>query len=205
MRLVSRILIVGALVWLVLVLFGEIGEQNKLEQSDPEKVVLLFGGVILTSVVLAAIAALWVIPVIGGLFAGSIYNPGAQAEKDPHTAAVAKVNAGEYAEAVGEYRKLHAKNPEDELAVTEIVRLYCEKLQDYDSAASFLEGEVQKEWPPDHSAFLAFRLADVYANYQQQPMRAREIYIQIAEAMPETRHAANAQHKLHEIDRSLGD
>jgi hypothetical protein len=46
---------------------------------------------------------------------------------------------------------------------------------------------------------------DVYWNQKRDASRARHMLMQIAETMPNTRHAANAMHRLHEIDRALAD
>lgn len=204
MRLVPRILFFLSLAWLAFVLYSEAQAYSKLENADPTRIILLFGGVVLVAIVVAAIGALWVVPAISERLTGAVYNPGEQVEANPHAEALGKVAAGDYEGAVADYQKVLKKNPEDALAVTEIVHLYCDKLHDYDSAATVLEEQLQKEWPPEHAGFLANRLVDVYWNYQRDAHRARQMLLQIVESMPGTKFAANANHRLREVDKAIG-
>jgi len=48
-------------------------------------------------------------------------------------------------------------------------------------------------------------MVDVCWLHQHDAIRARAILIKIAEDMPETREAANALHRLQEIDRALNE
>jgi hypothetical protein len=65
-----------------------------------------------------------------------------------------------------------------------------------------IEQALDNEWPEEQSSFLANRLADIYL-LQEDPIRARLVILQIAENMEGTKFAANAQHRLHEIDRAI--
>ena len=58
---------------------------------------------------------------------------------------------------------------------------------------------------PEQTAFLSQRQVDVCWNYQHDGIRARAILIKIAEDMPETREAANAMHRLQEIERAINE
>jgi hypothetical protein len=84
-----------------------------------------------------------------------------------------------------------------------MARIQCEKLSDPDSAADLLEGALARDLLPEDAAFLCSRLADVYWDHQHDIVRARELLMRVIEAMPGTRHAANAGHRLQVIERDL--
>src|SRR5690606_31905460 len=110
--------------------------------------------------------------------------------------ALAKTARGDYEGAVAAYKKVVGKTPTDTHAISEAVRLQCDKLEDPNGAAAYLEHLLQNEWPMDDAAFLANRLVDVYWNYLQDADRSRPILEQIMSDMPETKHSANAAHRL---------
>ena len=89
------------------------------------------------------------------------------------------------------------------MALSEIVRLECEHLDNPAAAADILEQALEREWTPEDAAFLTSRLVDVYWKHQRKAREARALLMQIIEAMPGTKHSANAQHKLQEIERQL--
>jgi hypothetical protein len=84
-----------------------------------------------------------------------------------------------------------------------VAKICCEHLDDAPGAAELLEQALQREWAPDDAAFLSARLVDVYWKHQHDARGARALLLQIIEAMPGTRHAANAEHRLREIEQQL--
>jgi tetratricopeptide (TPR) repeat protein len=206
MRILVRSLIVAALVWVGVVLYFDAkNEQEKGEDADKSKVVLLFAGMTLVGAVAGVIAGLALLPAVGDAAGHFLYDPNEKIQKDPHSAAVAKLAQGETEEAAEEYVKVWRDNPHDTLALTEIVHLYCDKLKKFDEAEAILTEAVSMSLPPEEAGVAAARLADVYWNYQHDAIRAKEMLVQIAETMPNTKFAANAQHKLLEIDRALAN
>jgi tetratricopeptide (TPR) repeat protein len=204
MRIISRLLIVLGLAWVGVVLYLQAQEQQKLgEEADHTITILLFGGVILVGVIAGAVFALMVIPAIGDAVGSFFYSPNQQVEKDPHADALAKMAAGDYEGAAEEYVNVWKDNPSDIHAASEAARIYCERLGQHDRARDLLEEAVEQELPAEEGAFLGSRLVDIYWGYDHDAIRAREILIQIAESLPDTRHAANAQHRLLEIERAL--
>lgn len=203
MRIFPRLLLVLAMAWLGVVFFQEARAAAAAETPDPTKVILMFGAVVLVAVAVGVFVALSILPAIGDSIGHFFFNPNEEIEKDPHSAALARVARGDYMEAIEEYNKVFAKNPHDTHALSEMVHLYCDKLHDYADAADLLEQALQRDWPPEEGAFLAERLVDVYWNYQRDAIRARELLVRIAESMPDTKHAANALHRLREIDRAV--
>jgi len=207
MRLIPRFLMLAALLFVGYVLFREarIEQTTQATGSDPTKLILLFVGVTITAVIAAVMLASSIIPALGEMFGQMFYAPAAQAEKDPHADALGKIAQGDYEGAIEEYRKAFEKDPTDTLAISEAARLYCDKLHQPEEAVRILEAALDSEHPVDEGAFLATRLVDVYWNYQKDAMSARHILIQLAENLPETKHAANAHHRLMEIDRALAE
>jgi len=205
MTLVLRLIVLGALCWLAYILFGEVRHASALQETDSTRVILLFGGIVLVAVAIAVFFAIYILPRIGEKLVGSVYNPNEQIERDPHSAALAKKAGGDWEGAVRAYLRCYAKNPDDSVALNDIIHIYTDKIGNPTRAATLLERELSKEWPPEHAAFLASRLVDVYLNHQHDIFRARALLIQIAETMPDTAHAANAQHRLRDIDRMLAE
>jgi tetratricopeptide (TPR) repeat protein len=203
MRIFSRVLIVLALSWLAIVIFLEARDHQMSDNADPTKLIVLFLSVIAVAVITGALVALSLVPAIGDLMGGFLFNPNERVEKSPHADAMAKMAQGDYEGAIKEYRAAYERDPNDTLALSEIGHIYCDKLGNYEAAAETFESALQEELPPDTAAFISSRLVDVYWNYQRDAIRARQILIQIAENMPDTKHAANAQHRLREIDQSL--
>jgi tetratricopeptide (TPR) repeat protein len=143
-----------------------------------------------------------IVPVIGSSMGGFFFNPGTEIEHDPHSDAIAKLAQGDPEGAIEVYEAILESDPSDTLALSEIARICCRDLGDTPRAAAVIEQALEKEWPHEQSSFLGNRLADIYL-LQRDPVRARQVIILIAETMEGTRYAANAQHRLREIDRAL--
>ncbi len=122
-------------------------------------------------------------------------------EPDPSALAVAKIAQGDYEGAIAEYHKLMETNPMDRFPVVEIANIYMAKLEDPDRAVAFLEESLNdKEWSVDDAAYLMFRTVDIDLEERDDPVRARELLTLIVENFEGTRHAANAEHRIEQID-----
>jgi tetratricopeptide (TPR) repeat protein len=203
MRLLPRILMFVGLAWLTFVLFHEARVASSNEDVDATKVVMLFGGVVLAGGTAGILFVLMVMPQIGDAIGNFFFQPNEQIEKDPHSSAQAALARGDYETAVEEYQQLVEKHPADTLSYSEIAKIACENLDNPDLAAQTLEEALQQEWPPEDAAFLSSRLVDVYWKFQHNARNARALLLQIIETMPGTRHAANAEHRLREIEQQI--
>ena len=203
-NLIGWLTIIG-LLWLEFVFYHEVVVIRDAENPDNTKLLVLFAGIIFVAVVIGTIAAVAIVPAIGEFIGNFIFNPNQEIEKNPHSEALAKIAQGDYEAAIASYRKNLSENPDDMHALSEIINLYCDKLHDLDAAQEFLEESLKHDWPAEQGAFLASRLVDVYWNHKHDATRARHLLMQIAETMPDTRHAANAIHRLHEIERALAN
>jgi tetratricopeptide (TPR) repeat protein len=144
-----------------------------------------------------------IMPRLGDAVGNFFFQPNQEVEKDPHSSAAAAVARGDYEAAVEEYRQILEKDPTDTLSYSEIAKISCEHLDDSLGASALLEQALQREWSPEDAAFLSTRLIDVYWKYQHDACSARALLVQIIENMPGTRHAANAEHRLREIEQQI--
>ena len=203
MRSFSGILIAAALAYLGIILFGEARTAMASEIPDQSRVVMLFGALVLVGLVTGGVLVVMFLPVVGDWVGNFFFNPNERAEKPPHADALAAIARGDYEQAVAEYRKCIERDENDTHALSEMVHLYCDKLGDPVSAESLLEEALAKDWAHDDAAFLSNRLAEVYWKYQHDARRSRELLLQVIETFPNTKHSANAQHRLQEIERQL--
>jgi hypothetical protein len=194
-----RLLLLAAFLWVGFILYSEAREQSHLDQPDNTKVVLLFVGTILDGAVVATMLAMLIVPIIGESVGGYFFNPGTQIEKDDHAIAIAKLAQGDPEGAIAHYQDILSRDPMDTLAISEIARICCRDLGDTARGASTIETALETEWPPQQSSFLANRLADIYL-LQDDRARAREVLMEVVGAMAGTKFAANAQHRLREIE-----
>lgn len=198
-----RPLLCLALAWLTAVIFLEAREEMKKEKSDGGKIVLYFGGVVLAGGAAAVLLVTLVLPAVGDAVGAVFFNPNEKMEQSPHADALVAIARGDYEAAVQEYLKAFGNDPHDTMALSEVVRLECEHLGNPAAAADILEQALEREWTPEDAAFLTSRLVDVYWKYEHKVREARSLLMQIIETMPGTKHSANAQHKLQEIERKL--
>ena len=57
-------------------------------------------------------------------------------------------------------------------------------------------------WRENDEAFFIFRKIDIFENHLQQKEQALACLQDVIERFPQTRHSANAMHKLRELDES---
>jgi tetratricopeptide (TPR) repeat protein len=208
MRIFGRTLLILAFAWLAYVLFLDAKlALHAVDQgggsADWSRVIVLFLSIIAVAIAAGTLITLSVIPAFGAKVGGVFFNPDEQMH-DPHAQAVAHVAQGDYAGAVAEYRRLIQVNPDDTMAISELARLYTERLHDPDAAATVLEDALDREWTPEQSAFLVSRLVDIYWDSQRDVERSRQLLQQIIDIMPGTSHAVNAQHRLKLIEHAAG-
>jgi tetratricopeptide (TPR) repeat protein len=171
--------------------------------TAPSQILGLFAGIVLLGVVVAVLFVTTILPALVESMTNLFFNPNEQAEKDPHSDAISAVARGDYEGAIEAYRAIYENDPTDTLALSESAKIYCEHMDNPAAGAELLEEALKKEWPPEGVAFLSTRLVDIYWKFQHDGASARALLLQIMELMPDTRHAANASHRLQEIDKEL--
>lgn len=92
--------------------------------------------------------------------------------------------------------------PDKPFPIGEMARIYAEKLKDPQKALAVLQKHLNSHaWPEDDSAFLMFRMVDIQVEALGDLEGARERLQQIIGAFPNTRHSANAHHKMNEVEQ----
>jgi len=204
MGIFLRLLLLAAFAWVGFYLFSEARAQADLAAPDPSRVIILFGATVVDGIVVALLVAVLVAPALGERAGAFFFNPGEEIEPDPHAAAIARLALGDPEGAIEAYERILAKDPADTLALSEIARICCRELGDTARAATVIERALDGEWPHEQGSFLANRLADIYLLQEDTP-RARQLLVEIAQSMEGTKYAANALHRLHEIDRMIAN
>ncbi len=204
---IVRFLLLGAFIWLGYLLFVDVQAMRDIPPDDPAYdptgIVVRFLGIVALGIGVGVVIAATILPDLGERIGAFFYDSGEKLEHDPHKDAVALVNQGDYVAAIHAYKKIVEKNPEDLHALSEVVRIQCEKLELFDDAVEYLEGHLSGDMEPERYAFLAERLVDVHWLYRKDAQSAIPLLQQIIESLPETKYAANAYHRIHDIERAV--
>lgn len=173
--------------------------QQLMTASDGMK----FIGFIVIGVGMGILAVKFVLPWIGDAMGEVVYSSGEETEQDEMTKAAACISQGDYEGAIEHYNKMLADKPTDPFPLAEIAKVYAERLHEPENALHVLSVHLQsKDWPVDDAAFIMFRIADVQASHLHQFALARDMLEQVVANFPNTRHSANARHKITEIEQA---
>ncbi len=205
MRVSVRLLIVaaffGAAWYLYHIMPAEPpAEEGVANMSHFGKSLGYFLGIFVLVVVGAGVAAASLLPAVGE-WAGSLFNPSTPPEKTPYSEAMAKYVQGDYEGAIAKYHALLEDDPLDSRALTEIARIYADKLENPAAAAEFLESALESERPLEQTGTLVMKLADLYVTLGDTE-RASFILNQLIQSAPESPQATAASHKLREVELS---
>ncbi|MEI7912241.1 MAG: tetratricopeptide repeat protein [Verrucomicrobiota bacterium] len=161
----------------------------------------IFGGILLTFLGAGVAGILFVtlvLPMLAHRVAHLVYDSGEALEKDAMHDARSLVAQGEYEQAIEAFRLAAVNDPLNRLPWVEIARIQRGHLEDPDAAILTLRTALEsQEWQVNDAAFLLFRLAELYDEERQDRSTAASIMQQVIDEFPETRHSANARHKLH--------
>jgi len=151
----------------------------------------IFGGIL---------AAIYILPILAHKATHVAYDSGEKVGPDPLNAARAALAQGNYEVAIEKFEEGAKADPTNRMPHIEIARIQEEHLGDIDRAIQSLRhGLESQEWRENDAAFFMFRIAELLQVKKQDTSSAAEILRQIIEAFPETRHSANATHKLREM------
>ena len=141
-------------------------------------------------------------PWLGDLMGEAVFSSGEKVEQDQMTKAAARIAQGDYPGAIEHYEKMLEEKPDDPFPVAEIAKIHAERLRDPQTALKVLEEHLQsKDWPVDDAAFIMFRIADVHLTHRHDFEAARDMLEQIIGNFPNTRHSANAHHRISELEQ----
>ncbi|MDP6859262.1 MAG: hypothetical protein QF426_05520 [Verrucomicrobiales bacterium] len=125
-----------------------------------------------------------------------------QIKPDPLIKAAAKVSQGDYEGAIKAYRAIVSEEPENRFPVFEIAKIQQEYLHDVDAAIETFEDSLENtDWAENDAAAILFRLQQIYLESKQDEEHAKALLQTVIDRFPETRHSANAHHRLNEINK----
>lgn len=161
-----------------------------------------FSGILLTFLTAGyagIVFVAYILPRLAHRATHTIYDSGEMVEKDIMSEARSKLAQGDYEAAMLAFREAAAKDPENRLPWVEIVKIQRELLHDPTAAIATLREVLENHvWPENDAAYFLFRLAELYDGDMGDRNSAVAIMQQVMAQFPETRHSANARHKLHE-------
>jgi len=186
---------------------GRRGHADEIAALEARKQEILgtqtFNGILLAFLSAGAIGIFFVftiLPAIAHRFTHAIYDSAEMVETDSMHDARSLYAQGDYEGAVEEYREVAEAEPTNRLPWVEIAKIQRDNLKEPQAAiATLREALERREWELDDAAFFMFRLAEIYKEDLENPDYAVQILQQVCEAFPETRHSANARHKLNEF------
>ena len=191
--LIIRLCIIGLVILLMMIAW------DKLKDANPG---LLFIGFIALGSIAGVLGVKYLIPWIGDAVGTFIYSSGEEVQMEGSMKAVAKMAQGDYEGAIEEYEEMLRNEPDKPFPIGEMARIYAEKLKDPQKALAVLQKHLNSHaWPEDDSAFLMFRMVDIQVEALGDLEGARERLQQIIGAFPNTRHSANAHHKMNEVEQ----
>ncbi|MEI6674385.1 MAG: tetratricopeptide repeat protein [Verrucomicrobiota bacterium] len=162
----------------------------------------ILSGILLTFMgagLLGILFVTFILPVLAHSFAHAVYDSGEMLEVDAMHDARSLVAQGEYLHAIEAFKTAAANDPLNRLPWVEIARIQRNNLQDSEGAILTLRTALEnQEWQMSDAAYLLFRLAELYDEDRQDRATAASIMRQVIEEFPETRHSANARHRLHD-------
>ena len=166
------------------------------------------GGMILVYFLTVGVAAgflavKYLIPWIGDAVGTAVFSSGEEVKIDGGLKAAAKMAQGDYEGAIAEHEKSLAEDPAQTFPAAEIARICVDNLHDPQRALNVLNTHLaSRTWPEDDAAFLRFRIVDIHVDTLGDYETGRDLLQQIIGEFPNTRHSANAHHKLNEVEQA---
>ncbi len=171
------------------------------DKLDGKKSGSIFGGILLTFLGAGLVGIMFVtlvLPMLAHRVAHLVYDSGEMLEKDVMHDARSLVAQGEYEKAIEAFRVAAAVEPLNRLPWVEIARIQRSHLEDPGAAIQTLRQALEgQEWQINDASYFLFRLAELYDEDHHDRVTAAAIMHQVIAEFPETRHSANARHKLH--------
>ncbi|WP_193213732.1 tetratricopeptide repeat protein [Luteolibacter marinus] len=173
--------------------------QADIEGREGEKVFVGILLAFLTAGLVGIVFVIHVLPAIAQRFTHAVYDSAEMVEQDAMHNARAKVAQGDWEGAIEEFRAAAAEDPLNRVPYVEISKIQIEHLEDVQGAVQTLRHAIEdQEWQENDAAYLMFRLAEIYETQLEDHASAGTIMQQVIEQFPESRHSANARHKLRE-------
>lgn len=173
-------------------------KENKFQIMEGERT---FNGVLLTFLsagIFGIFFVVYALPLFVQRATHAVYDSGEMVEKDMMRDARSLLMQGDYEGAIAAFQNAAAVDPLNRLPWVEIAKIYKNNLGDAGSAIQTIRDALESQsWEVDDAAYFLFRLAELYKE-EGDSGSAMAIMRQVIEQFPETRHSANATHKMHE-------
>jgi len=161
-----------------------------------------FNGILLAFLsagLLGIVFVLEILPMIAHRMTHAVYDSAEMVENDPMREARSLVAQGDYHGAIEAFRGASKAEPLNRLPWVEIAKIQKQYLDDPLAAIETIRTALEsQEWEINDAAYFLFRLAELYDEETHNREAAVSILQQVIAEFPETRHSANARHKLHE-------
>lgn len=173
------------------------------DSEDETTQIMQLPVLLLVGLYVGVMFVLYILPTITEKATTAVLDSGELVEKDPLHDARAAYARGDYEVAMAVYRNFASEDPYNRLPWVEISKIQHDNLEDPEgSIATLREALESHEWPINDAAYFMGRLSDIYLKDLEDQEACVMILNQMIELFPETRHAANATHKLNEISRA---
>lgn len=170
------------------------------DSKDDTSAVYQLPALMLAGVYVGGLFIMYVLPAITDKATHMVYDSGEMVEADALQGARAAYARGDYEEAISVYLSVTNDDPYNRLPWVEIAKIQHDNLEDPDAAIHTLRNALEShEWPVNDAAFFMGKLAELYLEDKDDRESAVTILNQMIETFPETRHSANATHKLREL------
>ena len=173
------------------------------DSEDDATAVMQLPALMLAGLYAGIMFVLYVLPSITEKATTAVLDSGELVETDPLHDARAAYARGDYELAIEVYRNFASEDPYNRLPWVEVAKIQHDNLEDPEAAAATLREALEShEWPINDAAYFMGRLSEIYLNDLDSQEACISILNQMIEIFPETRHSANATHKLNEIARA---
>ncbi len=161
-----------------------------------------FTGILLTFLGAGLVGIFFVVtalPFLAQSFSQGVIGSGEKVDKDAMREARSLVAQGNYEGAISAFQQAALVDPLNRLPWVEIAKIQKDNLENPQAAIQTIRLALEsQEWEINDAAYFLFRLAELYNEVDGNRASAVAIMNQVIEQFPETRHSANASHKLHE-------
>jgi tetratricopeptide (TPR) repeat protein len=170
-------------------------------EGDDVQAVTQLPALLLAGVYVGVLFVLYILPAITDKATSAVLDSNELVETDPMHDARAAHARGDYDEAIAVYREVADADPYNRLPWVEIAKIQHDKLEDPEASIATLRSALEsQQWPINDAAYFMGSLATLYNEDLEDRDSCIMILNQMIELFPETRHSANATHKLREMD-----
>lgn len=158
------------------------------------------GSLLIFGLVCTGILISYVLPWLADRVSNSVYSSNSSTNDDPQWKAIALRNNERYEEAIAAFREIDSENPLDRFALTEIYQIQQKNLADQEAAWKILEEGASRNWATiDDKAWFYTEMTRLASEVLQQEDLEISLLEKTIQNFPETRFAANANHRLQQL------